>query len=285
VPITALAEVPDNAEQALIDLHKEVSAALDEVDATQYAGAVRRSLIDYIQRDSNEFVWADYDVVFDSPDKSQSATAEEAESIVTQMRDDIGDIQEELFVVTAYFVLDDEEIEGFRRLRERGVDVTVLTNSLASNNHSSVHSKYSMTRKELLEMGVKLYELRASRNGPVDEKVQPGAPLSTLHAKTFVVDRNKIFIGSFNWNQRSVNRDTELGVIIHSSEIANGLLERVKPALRAASFEAFLNEDGKVRWRIEDNGQEVVLDKEPQTGFWKRFNAGFLRIMPIKSQL
>jgi putative cardiolipin synthase len=170
-------------------------------------------------------------------------------------------------------------------LRERDVDVTVLTNSLASNNHSSVHSKYSGTRKELLEIGVRLYELRAGRTIPADAKLGKNDPLSTLHAKTFSVDREKIFIGSFNWNQRSVNRDTELGVIIHSPEIANGLVNLLTPALPTLAYEVFLNDDGKVRWRIQEDGREIILNKEPQTGFWRRFSTGFMRILPIRSQL
>jgi len=285
VPITQLAEAPEDASQTLANYHEQVSASLDEVEASVYAEAVRKSLAEFVGTGADSFVWADYDVVFDSPDKVQTDTTGTEESIVAQMSDDIGVIEDELFVVTAYLVLDDAEIEGFRALRERGVDVTVLTNSLASNNHSVVHSSYSTFRKDLLEMGVKLYELRAGQSAPADEKLKPSDPVTTLHAKTFAVDRKKIFIGSFNWNQRSVNRDTELGVIIHSEQIAGQMVDRILPILPNAAFEVFLNEDGKVRWRIQDEGQEIILDKEPQTGFWKRFNAGFMRILPIKSQL
>ncbi|MCH8108259.1 MAG: hypothetical protein IIB30_07895 [Chloroflexi bacterium] len=91
--------------------------------------------------------------------------------------------------------------------------------------------------------------------------------------------------GSFNWNQRSINLDTELGVIIHSPQIATELVERISAALPIASFEVFLNEKNQLRWRGYEDGQEIILTKEPQTGFWHRFNAGFMRMMPIKSQL
>jgi putative cardiolipin synthase len=140
-------------------------------------------------------------------------------------------------------------------------------------------------RKPLLEMGVKLYELRASRSIPGDVSKGVQDAKSTLHAKVFVVDREKIFIGSFNWNQRSLNVDTELGVIIHSPKIATELVERVTALRSTSSFEVFLNENNKLRWRGYEDGQEVILTKEPQTGFWHRFNAGFLRMLPIKSQL
>ena len=134
-------------------------------------------------------------------------------------------------------------------------------------------------------MGVKLYELRANASKPGDESKGVQNAKSTLHAKTFSVDRKRLFIGSFNWNQRSINIDTELGVIIHSPELAVQLVERVTAILLQESFEVFLDEENKLRWRGYDNGQEVILTKEPQTGYWHRFNAGLMRMMPIKSQL
>lgn len=285
VPISQLTEAPKVADNTLADYQARVSASLEEAENSEYADALQQSLVDYIRSDSGKLTWADYDLVFDSPDKTQTRTAKDADSIVTQMGDRIGEVQKELFVATAYFVLDKEGLAAFRRARERGVEVTVLTNSLASNNHTSAHSGYASDRKKLLEMGVRLYEFKALQSGRSDEKIASDATISTLHAKAFVVDREKIFIGSFNWNQRSVNRDTELGVIIQSPEISSELVDLVTPALSTSSYEVFLNEKGQLRWRIEEDGQEIVLDKEPQSGFWRRFSAGFMRILPIKSQL
>ncbi len=108
---------------------------------------------------------------------------------------------------------------------------------------------------------------------------------TTLHAKAFIIDRRWLFIGSFNWNQRSENIDTEMGVIIDSPELAQNFAEQFDALDRTETYELFLNDDGKLRWRGEENGQEVILKKEPQTGFWQRFSAGFLRTLPIKSQL
>ena len=201
------------------------------------------------------------------------------------MRESIGNVQQELFVISPYFVLRKNDVAGFRELRDRNVEITVLTNSLASNNHTVSHSGYMPVRKPLLEMGVKLYELRASKNIPGDQSRGVQDAKSTLHAKAFVVDRKNVFIGSFNWNQRSLNLDTELGVIIHSPKIATELVERVTAALPTVSFEVFLDDKNKLRWRGYEDGQEAILSKEPQTGFWHRFNAGFMRTMPIKSQL
>ena len=285
LPMPALAEVPEDAEEALAALHERVAKSLEEVEASKYADAVRSSILDYVQTDASAFIWAEYDLVYDSPDKANPDINTEAGSIVVQMRESVGDVQEELFVVTPYFVLLKDNIEGFRGLRDRNVEITVLTNSLASNNHTVSHSGYAPVRKPLLEMGVSLYELRANARVPGDESTGVQDAKSTLHAKVFSIDRKRIFIGSFNWNQRSANLDTELGVIIHSPEMATQMVERVSAVLPKRSFEVFLNQKGKIRWKGHENGQEFILTKEPQTGFWHRFNAGFMRMMPIKSQL
>jgi len=284
LPITALTKVPENAAQALESLQDRVAKSLEEVEASKYANAVRSSILNYVQTDASAFIWADYDLVYDSPDKA-TADSDDAGSIVVQMRESIGNVQQELFVISPYFVLRKNDVAGFRELRDRNVEITVLTNSLASNNHTVSHSGYMPVRKPLLEMGVKLYELRASKNIPGDQSKGVQNAKSTLHAKAFVVDRKNVFIGSFNWNQRSLNLDTELGVIIHSPKIATELVERVTAALPTVSFEVFLDDKNKLRWRGYEDGQEAILSKEPQTGFWHRFNAGFMRMMPIKSQL
>lgn len=284
MPILAFAEVPEDSHKALEILNQRIFKSLEDIANSKYADAVKSSILNFVETDGSAFIWAGYDLVYDSPDKADPKKSGTAARITTQMREAI-DVEEELFVVTAYFILRKDDIEGFREVRNRDIEITVLTNSLASNNHTVAHGGYAGIRKELLEMGVKLYELRANVDIPSDVSKGVQNSKSALHAKAFVVDRKKIFIGSFNWNQRSANLDTELGVIIHSPEMAAQLVDLVTESLPDTTYEVFLNEKNKVRWRGHDNGQEVIIEKEPQSGFWRRFNAGFLGMMPIKSQL
>ena len=285
LPITAFADAPEDADQALASLDDSLTEAMADIEASRYAEALKSSILNYIQSDASAFTWAKYELVFDSPDKVVPKAADESASITTQMRDSIGEVEEEMFVVTPYFVLTKDNIDAFRALRDRGVKVTVVTNSLASNNHAVSHSGYIPVRKPLLAMGVELYELRARIDLPADETQDVQNGKTTLHAKTFAVDRDKLFIGSFNWNQRSANRDTELGTVIYSPELATRLVERITAVLPQWTFQVFLNEDGKLRWRGFDDGKEVILEKEPQSGYWRRFSANTMRWAPIKGQL
>ncbi len=79
--------------------------------------------------------------------------------------------------------------------------------------------------------------------------------------------------------------NTELGVIIHSAEIAAEIADMIEDKAPRTAFEVFLNEDGKLRWRGMERGAEVVLDKEPLSTWGQRFQAGFYRMLPIESQL
>jgi len=283
VPILALAEVPEDAADKMAALEDKVKKSFETAKTSVYADAVRASIDQYIGSGAEMFTWAPYDLVSDSPDKSSADTWDENELITVKISNAV-EAKEELFVVTPYFVLIKDDIEEFGQMREQGVEITVLTNSLAANNHTAVHSAYYPTRKALLEIGMNLYELRANLDEPADKKLPKDAPIRTLHAKTFVIDRESIFIGSFNWNQRSVNRDTELGVIIHSPEMAMDLIERASTNLPTGAFEISLDDRNKTLWTVVEDGQEVVVTKEPQTGAWRRFSAWFQRIVP-KSQL
>ena len=99
------------------------------------------------------------------------------------------------------------------------------------------------------------------------------------------MDRRELFIGSFNFDPRSANINTELGVIIRSPALADQSAQLLTAALAEQTYEIFLNEKGKLRWRGIENGQEIILDKEPQTTWSQRFAAGFMRILPIRGQL
>ncbi len=182
-------------------------------------------------------------------------------------------------------MLADDDLAGIRQLRDQGVDVTILTNSLASNNHTVSHSGYLPARRPLLEMGVRIYEVRADAQQSSDVGISNRSQKQTLHTKVFIVDRSRVFVGSFNWNQRSKNLDTEMGVIIESEDMAEQFSDRLSDIGLDGVYEVFLNENNKLRWRGLDGGNAVVLRKEPQSTWWQRFSAGFLRILPIKSQL
>jgi putative cardiolipin synthase len=131
---------------------------------------------------------------------------------------------------------------------------------------------------------VQIYEVRPDADVSGTEFVNASGARATLHTKAFIVDDKETFIGSFNFDPRSANINTELGVIIRDPELAHVFTVLVKEALPRQTFEVFLNEEGKLRWRGFKDGEEIIYDKEPETTWGERTRAWFARILP-KSQL
>ena len=285
VPVPVFADLPKDPDEALRQLRERIKQNYDHVKTTPYAAALQDAVMDHLQRDIDALTWAPYELVYDSPDKAQKKKAEKAASILTPLRQAVLNVEHELLVISPYFVLRKKGIEGLRSLRDRGIDVTVVTNSLAPTNQVVVFGGYAPIRRPMLDMGVRLYEVRADATISGEHRVDVEDAKATLHTKVFVVDRSKVFIGSFNWDPRSAYINTELGVIIDSPAIGEDFSSGVESMLPVKTYEVFLNEQGNMRWRGIENGQEVVLTKEPQTGFWRRMNGRFMRLLPIRDQL
>jgi len=284
LPALAFVKELEDPEAALNELRDRLEESRQEVLDSKYAEAVKTKILAYVETDNSVFDWAPYQLVVDSPDKGIKAKAEEADSITTPLIESLQSAEREILLVSPYFVPMKSGIEGITELQERGVQVTVITNSLAANNQFTVHGGYAPARKPLLEAGVKIYEMRPDADVRGTEFVNASGAKATLHTKAFIVDEEQVFIGSFNFDPRSANINTELGVIIHDPDMGLLFSILVEDALPVQTYEVFLNEKGKVRWRGYVDGQEVIYEKEPDTTWGQRFGAGFARILP-KSQL
>lgn len=285
LPVPAFAEIPDDPAAELERLRSELEDRRSRILNTKYADAVRQQVLDFVETDNDIFDWAPYTLVYDSPDKGVRKRAKEAASITTPLIESLQSAEHEVVIVSPYFVPLKTGVEAFSEVQRRGVDVTIITNSLAANNQSSVHGGYAPSRKPLLRNGVKIYEVRPDADVAGSESFAASGAKATLHTKAYLVDQKEIFIGSFNFDPRSANINTESGVIIRSKKLADDFRKRVNGALATQTYEVFLNENGKLRWRGYEDGQEVIYKKEPQTSWGQRFKAGFMRILPIRGQL
>jgi putative cardiolipin synthase len=197
-------------------------------------------------------------------------------------------VKEELIIFSPYFVPGKEGVASLVEARERGVRVRILTNSLASNDVAVVHAGYLKFRKALLRAGVELHELNnvltAEQRGATF-----GSSVASLHAKTFLLDRKSVFIGSLNLDPRAVYFNTEIGVVIDSPELARDMARVFDEAIDDVAFrlELVRSEKGseKILWHGLVDGQPRVFDREPNASLWQRFEANFLSIFPIESQL
>lgn len=197
--------------------------------------------------------WADAVLVSDDPIKGQGAVPRE-DLLTGQLARKVGAIERRFDGVTAYFVPGKAGVEAFAKLEAQGVDVRILTNSLEATDVLPVHAGYAKRREAMLASGVTLYELRrmAVPDTPDDLGIF-GSSGASLHAKTFAVDGKRIFIGSFNFDPRSNQLNTEMGLLIDSKILAN--------RLHAAFDEGFRG----LAWQVEEHNGELAW-VDPATG-------------------
>ena len=101
-----------------------------------------------------------------------------------------------------------------------------------------------------------------------------------------VFDREAVFIGSFNLDPRSAWINTEAGLYIESPELAAMVAQYMEEGVRPdRSYRVLLDERGKMYWVDRGRRQAAALRRRPLSTFWQRFNAGFIRLLPIEDQL
>lgn len=205
--------------------------------------------------------------------------------LVRGMTDPLGEMfrsaEHDIQVVNAYIIPDQDFIDGIKRITNKGVEIRILTNSLASHDVPAVNSHYKKWRKPIIEAGAELFELRSD---PAIKSRVDTAPVvskfSSLHTKSFVIDGHQVFIGSMNFDPRSVDINTEMGIIIDSPGLGKEMLRLAERDMAPENaWEVKLDEKGKLLWV---NSDETVT-RQPARNAWQRIMDGFFRILP-KSQ-
>jgi putative cardiolipin synthase len=176
----------------------------------------------------------------------------------------------ELVVVSPYLIPGDNGVAAIGRFRERGVAVTLLTNSLAATDEPLVHTGYSRYRAAIVREGAELYEWSPARSGRVFRQLLRGLPVLRLHAKCVVIDREQVYLGSMNFDPRSRDYNTESGLLIHSTALAEEVHALIQDLKRDAAYRVLLADDGRtLLWQAAD-GSTAPGDFEPDTDPFSR---------------
>jgi len=280
VPMRALFDETDTKklEEERTRMEQQMAAAGDTI----YAEAINTPLLKKLIAQSLDPYVAEARLITDDPDKLLNEVSDEYKIVAANIREALAAAQSEIRIFTPYFVPRKRGIELIRQIRAKGIRIVVLTNSLATNNHTAVHSAYASYRKDLLKAGVELWEARADAAKITAPDGETQLDKLTLHTKGILIDGERIFVGSLNLDPRSIDINTEMGLLIDSPELAELLRENSKRTLEKMAYRLELDENDKITWHATIDGQEVVETKEPQTSGWKRFSAWFQKIMPEK---
>lgn len=186
----------------------------------------------------------------------------------------------DLAVISPYFVPGKFGTERFLQRAADGVDVRILTNSLAANDVAAVYGGYAQGRKPLLKGGVRIWELKPAP-GSEDNRSLFGSSGASLHTKALTIDGMTSFVGSYNIDPRSAALNTEQGVFVESAAIATELAAIFAAQTTGARAWAVTVKDNRIQW--SDGSQ--TLDRTPQASAWDKFQAWLAGVLPVRSQL
>ena len=283
----AAAFVGDAGPDAAAWLEDRFARMRDDPLAVEYLDAVRETpvLKDLLQRQL-PFGWTTAQVLYDDPAKTLDASGRTDVLLFPAMMKRLGHPQHSLDIVSPYFVPGDEGTALLAEAARRGVAVRVLTNSLAASDERIVHAGYMKRRFDLLRAGVRLYELKPSANKQsLKVRGRFGASkVAGLHAKTYAVDGARIFVGSFNFDQRSARLNTEMGVVLDSPLGATELADFFDEDVPDLAYELRLAPQGEGLLWVERtaSGAQQHYDVDPETGWSERFKLWFLAGLPIE---
>ena len=272
------------------DLRDRVATMREMISKEQYPYPLDEdveSLIGQFEEIRDSLIWAPGKVVWDDP--SSIEEGKEAAVMHEAIHRKLQTLEKELLIESAYFVIRERGIQVAKKLHEKGVRIRILTNSLASNDVVAAHGGYATGRKQLIENGAEIYELRPdAASGTVTEKrfFAGGRSKAALHTKAVVFDRESLFIGSYNLDPRAAEINTEAGVYVESPELARQVVAYMdEGVLPENSYRVELDDGGNLVWITEKDGREVRYSNEPESTFWQRFVAGFVKMLGIEDQL
>ena len=223
---------------------------------------------------AQQMAWGNVGFISDRPGKNESRVRLDGGGQTTSaLARLVQDARVRIVIQSPYLVLSDKAMDLFRQITARGVTVRINTNSLASTDNLQAFSGYRNQRDRLLAMGLQIYEYKPDPDA--QRKLMQRSPAATgktpvfsLHAKTLVIDSKTVYIGTFNFDPRSENLNTEVGAIIHDEALARAV---------EASIETDMS---------PGNSWDVAKDDPDQyVSFAKRSKVRIFQLMPIKPLL
>ncbi|WP_051361646.1 phospholipase D family protein [Burkholderia sp. WSM2230] len=242
--------------------------------------------------------WAQAEFEADQPEKIENPSPDYVSPPMKRLGELMKDAHKDFLIVSPYFVPHDAGVKALGELTHRGVRVAILTNSLAATDAVAVQAGYSPFRVPLLRQGVELYEFRPRQETP-PAGFAGSRSRASLHAKTYVIDRRILVIGSMNLDPRSAHLNTELALVIHSPQLASQVADGFERAIRPEqSYRVTLADDAQLAylrsigaplsplvWTDVENGAPRTYIFDPQAGLYRNALTGLFSLLPVNAEL
>jgi len=232
------------------------------------------------------FQFSTVGAIFDLPEKVEDMSSS-MPPLLSQL---FANVEQELIIISPYFVPGKKGMQRIRELVAKGVKIRLITNSLSSTDVPIVHAGYIKYRKKLIRAGVEIFEVRRKSNQAIESiKGWSGSSSASLHSKSYIFDRQKVYVGSFNLDLRSMNKNTEIGLIVESEKIATDMVDWFESYTNTQAYALSLSNSifgfQSIRWSDTEDRNPRVWQNEPAASIWLRAGIQFFRNLPIESQL
>lgn len=214
----------------------------------------------------------------DAPDKLEQRVPESGASpVLAGLRSAMRDAQREIVIISPYFVPGEDGAQALVAGVRDGLRIRILTNSLASNDVAAVHGGYIRHRGMLARGGVELWELKP-RLGREQGSLF-GSSGARLHGKAAIIDGRTLFVGSLNLDPRSVQLNSEQGLLVTDPVLAAQLSALFDNMTRPENAWAIGWDQDRKRllWRDASG----VRDREPDAGITRRAVARLAYWLPV----
>ncbi len=222
-----------------------------------------------------DLVWGQADFIHDKPGKNNNTFSLGGGSDITKkLTEKLSKAKKSVLIESPYLILSDEAMVFFAGLINRGISIKIVTNSLASTDNLQAFSGYHNQREDLLAMGIDIYEFKPHPQIQKDlikryHRLKNNNPVFALHAKSMVIDDETVFIGTFNLDPRSMNLNTEVGVLVKNARLGEQLQGNIQRDMLSGNS-----------WRITND-----FNEDDEVDFSKRAKLMFYKILPMQALL
>jgi len=289
----------------LSEIEKQIDLLIKKYKTGAYVQDVlKRKFAHYIFSNSLPLIYGDAKLYYDIPTKITASEEDTQTHLSEHLVPIVESAKKSLIIINPYFMPNKKMMQGLKKLVQKGVQIQIVTNSLATNDATGVYAAYQPYQKQLLELGIQLYELspysfeyiyknQSYRKGKI--------PRSSLHAKTMIIDDHIFIIGSANLDPRSIKLNTEVVAVIDSKELVhtvkqiflklidpkNVYILSLKNKPKQQCIGTCIPTDGKkVIWKTQrQNTQVEYEDNDADAGFFRRLISNFSRWIPLEKYL
>ena len=246
----------------------------------QTSDPLGRASVDYeLSAGRMALAFATAQVFADTPYKGSLRNPGDTLSTVNRsVIEEIATVRGDLLIASPYFIPGKIGMKALSDLIDRRIQVSVLTNGIGATDEPLVHWRYSRYRLQMLRLGVQLYEVSPTLARDVSRFGAFGLSFRRLHAKVAVLDRQRVFVGSMNFDPRSEWANTESGLLIESSEMAHQIRNLLDEENNAGIYRVRLKDDGEtIEWVARGNdGKEHAVVDEPDHNWLLRLKLWLL---------